>query len=359
VNPLIEVQSLTKKFGDFTAVEDVTFGAEEGKITALLGPSGSGKSTVLRMIAGLETATSGKITMAGKELTHLRVQERRVGFVFQHYALFRHMTVRDNIAFGLSVRKVDKQAQQERVDELLHLVRLEGFDKRYPAQLSGGQRQRVALARALAPKPRVLLLDEPFGALDASVRRDLRGWIQDLHDELGITSLLVTHDQEEALELAHRVVILDQGRIEQTGSPSEVYNEPASPFVAGFVGAANVLQGLVIGGRVQSGDQMITGAAHLSDGSAASAYIRPHDVGISPISMNGNSIRAKVDRIVDLGWTSKVHVTLYDGQMVIAELPNDQIGGIEVGANAYVDLKNAKVFAPTTGRSHSDELASL
>jgi sulfate transport system ATP-binding protein len=359
VNPLIEVQSLTKRFGDFTAVEDVTFGAEEGKITALLGPSGSGKSTVLRMIAGLETATSGKITMAGKELTNLRVQERRVGFVFQHYALFRHMTVRDNIAFGLSVRKVDKQAQQERVDELLHLVRLEGFDKRYPAQLSGGQRQRVALARALAPKPRVLLLDEPFGALDASVRRDLRGWIQDLHDELGITSLLVTHDQEEALELAHRVVILDQGRIEQTGSPSEVYNEPASPFVAGFVGAANVLQGLVIGGRVQSGDQLITGAAHLSDGSAASAYIRPHDVGIFPFSVNGNSIQAKVERIVDLGWTSKVHVTLYDGQTVIAELPNDQIAGIEVGESAYVDLKNAKVFAPTSGGSHSDELASL
>jgi sulfate transport system ATP-binding protein len=360
VNPLIEVQSLTKRFGDFTAVEDVSFGAEEGKITALLGPSGSGKSTVLRMIAGLETATDGRILMGGNELTNLRVQERRVGFVFQHYALFRHMNVRDNIAFGLSVRKVDKDAQRERVDELLHLVRLEGFAKRYPAQLSGGQRQRVALARALAPKPRVLLLDEPFGALDASVRRDLRGWIQDLHEELGITSLLVTHDQEEALELAHRVVILDHGKMEQTGTPSEVYNEPATPFVAGFVGAANVLQGLVIGGRVQSGDQLIKGAAHLSDGAAASAYIRPHDVRISLISVNGNSIQAKVDRVIDLGWTSKVHLTLYDGQTLVAELPNDQLKGLELGGEVFVDLKNAKVFSPLDGgRSTSDELASL
>ncbi|MEA2459852.1 MAG: sulfate/thiosulfate transport system ATP-binding protein [Actinomycetota bacterium] len=360
MKPMIVVENLTKKFGDFVAVEDVTFAAEEGKITALLGPSGSGKSTVLRIIAGLEEATSGRIEAAGTELTRLTVQERRVGFVFQHYALFRHMNVRENIAFGLSVRKESKAAQRSRVDELLQLVRLEAFADRYPSQLSGGQRQRVALARALAPKPRVLLLDEPFGALDASVRRDLRLWIQELHEELGITSLLVTHDQEEALELAHSVVILDHGRIEQVGTPSEVYNQPATPFVAGFVGAANVLEGLVIGGRVQSGDQLITGAGHLSDGSQASAYIRPHDVLVVRGSSNGASIQATVDRVVDLGWTSKVHLTLYDGQTVIAELPNDQILGLAVQDAVFVDLKNAKVFSPPDdGKSRSDELAVL
>jgi sulfate transport system ATP-binding protein len=360
MNVSILVEGLTKKFGDFVAVDDVSFEAQEGKITALLGPSGSGKSTVLRMIAGLEQATSGRIVASGTELTRLAVQERRVGFVFQHYALFRHMTVRENIAFGLAVRKESKADQRTRVDELLHLIRLEAFGDRYPSQLSGGQRQRVALARALAPKPKVLLLDEPFGALDASVRRDLRAWIQDLHEELGITSLLVTHDQEEALELAHSVVILDHGRVEQVGTPGEVYNEPRSPFVAGFVGAANVLDGLVIGGRVQSGDQLITGAQHLSDGSQASAYIRPHDVRVSRGSSDGRSIKATVERVADLGWTSKLHLVLYDGQAVIAELPNDSVLGIAAGDEVYVDLTNAKIFSPTgSSQPRSDELAAL
>jgi sulfate/thiosulfate transport system ATP-binding protein len=218
----IVVENLTKRFGTFEAVTDVSFAAQEGKITALLGPSGSGKSTVLRMIAGLEDPTEGRILIGDSDQTHVTVQERRVGFVFQHYALFRHMTVRENVAFGLAVRKESKAAQRDRVEELLELVHLAPFGNRYPDQLSGGQRQRVALARALAPRPKVLLLDEPFGALDARVRQDLRKWLDELHRELGVTSLLVTHDQEEALELAHQVVVMNEGKVEQVGSPAEV-----------------------------------------------------------------------------------------------------------------------------------------
>ncbi|HKI28355.1 MAG TPA: sulfate ABC transporter ATP-binding protein, partial [Actinomycetota bacterium] len=231
----IRVEHLWKRFGEFEAVRDVTFTADAGSITALLGPSGSGKSTVLRMIAGLEEPTAGRIWIEGEEHTFKTVQERRVGFVFQHFALFRHMTVSENVAFGLSVRKQPKTQQRARVQDLLELVQLTGFRDRYPDQLSGGQRQRVALARALAPQPKVLLLDEPFGALDARVRQELRRWLDDLHRELGVTSLLVTHDQDEALELANRIVVMHEGRVEQVGSPDEVYDEPATPFVAGFV----------------------------------------------------------------------------------------------------------------------------
>src|SRR5829696_5918970 len=249
----IEVRDLTKSFGTFRAVDNVSFEATEGAITALLGPSGSGKSTVLRMIAGLERPDSGSIVVEGQELTHASVQDRRLGFVFQHYALFRHMSVRRNVAFGLKVRGVDKAAQRRRVDELLELVGLGPFAERYPDQLSGGQRQRVALARALAPRPSVLLLDEPFGALDAKVRQDLRRWLDELHRELGVTSLLVTHDQEEALELANQVVVMHEGRVEQAGSPADVYEEPATAFVAGFVGAANVLHGSVVDGHIHLG----------------------------------------------------------------------------------------------------------
>src|SRR5437764_263169 len=233
----IVVEHLTKEFGSFTAVDDISFHAEDGRVTALLGPSGSGKSTVLRMIAGLERPSGGRIAIAGEDQTEASVQERRVGFVFQHYALFRHMSVRDNVAFGLNVRKVGKDEMGRRVDELLELVHLAPFADRYPHHLSGGQRQRVALARALAPRPKVLLLDEPFGALDARVRQDLRLWLDELHRELGVTSLLVTHDQEEALELANEVVVMNDGRIEQRGTPEQIYNEPETPFVAGFVGA--------------------------------------------------------------------------------------------------------------------------
>src|SRR6266516_3426277 len=262
----IVVQGLWKRFGSFDAVKDVGFEAEDGKITALLGPSGSGKSTVLRMIAGLERPDAGRIWVGGEEQTSKSVQERRFGFVFQHYALFRHMTVRRNVAFGLSVRRESKAAQRNRVDELLDLVGLAPFANRYPDQLSGGQRQRVALARALAPQPRLLLLDEPFGALDARVRQELRRWLDDLHRELGVTSLLVTHDQEEALELANEVVVMHLGRVEQIGTPDEIYNSPVSPFVAGFIGAANVIAGSVRDGHLVFGDHALPGAHELNDG---------------------------------------------------------------------------------------------
>jgi sulfate transport system ATP-binding protein len=342
--PAIRVQGLTKRFGDFVAVEDVTFDAAEGKITALLGPSGSGKSTVLRMIAGLETPTAGRIWIEDDETTFKSVQERRVGFVFQHYALFRHMTVEQNVAFGLAVRKESKAQQTKRVEELLNLVMLLPFRDRYPDQLSGGQRQRVALARALAPRPRVLLLDEPFGALDARVRQDLRHWLDDLHRELGVTSLLVTHDQDEALELANEVVVMHEGRIQQVGTPTQIYNEPETAFVAGFVGSANVLQGRVSGGHVQFGDHRVAGADHLEEGAAARAFVRPHDVRLSVPNGERDSVEARIDRISTLGWLSRVMLRLNDGQVIVAELPNDDLVDLAVGSPVHVDLRRAKAF---------------
>jgi sulfate transport system ATP-binding protein len=353
----IEVRDLTKRFGEFEAVRNVTFVAPEGAITAILGPSGSGKSTVLRMIAGLERPSDGRIWIAGEESTYSSAQERRIGMVFQHYALFRHMTVAQNVAFGLAVRKEPKPQVRKRVDELLHLVQLTPFATRYPDQLSGGQRQRVALARALAPAPKVLLLDEPFGALDARVRQELRKWLDEIHRELGITSLLVTHDQEEALELAHQVIVMHEGKIEQVGTTQEIYNEPATPFVASFVGAANVIRGLVISGRVQFGEQQLEGATHLAEGAAAHAYIRPHDVLVSRTSVDGAS-PGIVDRINDLGWISKVHLSLPDGQEVVAHVPNDRLIDVTDGSRVFVDLRNAKVFAPEGSQPGlSDELA--
>jgi sulfate/thiosulfate transport system ATP-binding protein len=341
----IVVENLTKSFGAFQAVKDVSFEAVDGKITALLGPSGSGKSTVLRIIAGLERADAGSITLDGEDQTLTSVQERRVGFVFQHYALFRHMTVRQNVAFGLSVRKEPKAALMKRVNELLDLVQLAPFANRFPHNLSGGQRQRVALARALAPRPKVLLLDEPFGALDARVRQDLRHWLDELHRELGVTSLLVTHDQEEALELAHRVVVMHEGRVEQVGSPDEVYNEPATPFVAGFVGAANVIEGRVLGGRVRFGAETLWDVDHLDEGTGAHAYIRPHDVRVSATRTEGLSVLATLERTNNLGWMSKLHLRLPDGQSVIAHIPNEELPGVQPGESVFIDLRNAKIFA--------------
>jgi sulfate/thiosulfate transport system ATP-binding protein len=356
----ITVDALNKSFGDFKAVSDVSFAAPEGQITALLGPSGSGKSTVLRIIAGLESPTSGRVVIEGEEQTFKTVQERRVGFVFQHYALFRHMTVRENIAFGLKVRKEPKPSITSRVDELLHLVQLDPFANRYPDQLSGGQRQRVALARALAPRPKVLLLDEPFGALDARVRQGLRRWLDDLHRELGVTSLLVTHDQEEALELASNVVVMHEGRVEQIGTPDEIYDHPATPFIAGFVGAANVLRGIVINGRVQFGEELVAGAEHLSDGSAAEAYVRTHDLKITREAPGGLACRVRVDRISNLGWMSKLQLKLQDGQVLTAHLPNEELDGLSSGEHVFVDLHNAKVFSPDGAHGGvSDELAAV
>jgi sulfate transport system ATP-binding protein len=339
----IVVQDLDKHFGSFQAVKEVSFQAEGGKITALLGPSGSGKSTVLRMIAGLERPDAGRIWVDGEEQTSKRPQERRLGFVFQHYALFRHMTVRQNVAFGLAVRKAPKSEQRARVGELLDLVGLGPFLDRYPDQLSGGQRQRVALARALAPRPKVLLLDEPFGALDARVRQELRRWLDDLHRELGVTSLLVTHDQEEALELAGEVVVMRQGGVEQIGSPEEIYNKPSTPFVAAFVGASNVLRGTIWEGHVHFGRSAVSGAYSFDDGLEAQAYVRPHDVRITR-QAGDMSFEVKVERRTNLGWMSKLVLRLEDGQMLVAELPNEEIEGFRAGDRVFADLRNAKVF---------------
>ena len=343
----IEVENLTKSFGAFRAVDGVTFEAQDGKITTLLGPSGSGKSTVLRMIAGLERPDAGRITLAGEDQTESSVQERRVGFVFQHYALFRHMTVRQNVVFGLKVRREQNGRILERVEELLELVHLTPFADRYPNNLSGGQRQRVALARALAPRPKVLLLDEPFGSLDARVRQDLRHWLDELHRELGVTSLLVTHDQEEALELAHQVVVMHQGHTEQIGTPEEIYNQPATPFVAGFVGAANVLEGRIRDGRLMFGEQLVLSGESIDgidDGASARAYIRPHDVRVAHHPENGNSVPAVLERVNNLGWMSKLHLDLSDGQAIIAHVRNEELGPYEPGERIWVDLRNAKIF---------------
>ncbi|MFM9100151.1 MAG: sulfate/molybdate ABC transporter ATP-binding protein, partial [Cyanobium sp.] len=235
----IRVAGVCKEFGSFRAVDNVSLDVDTGSLVALLGPSGSGKSTLLRLIAGLEDADAGRVWITGEEATTRSVQERQVGFVFQHFALFKHRTVRQNVGFGLELRGWKHDAIRRRVDELLELVQLQGFGNRYPSQLSGGQRQRVALARALAVQPRVLLLDEPFSALDAKVRKELRAWLRNLHDEMHVTTVIVTHDQEEAMEVADRIVVMNEGRVEQIGTPAEIYDQPASPFVMSFVGAVN------------------------------------------------------------------------------------------------------------------------
>ncbi|HEV7270334.1 sulfate/molybdate ABC transporter ATP-binding protein [Pseudoxanthomonas sp.] len=277
----IRIEHLGKRFGDFAALDDVSLEIRQGELLALLGPSGSGKTTLLRVIAGLEHADRGRVLFDGEDATRLSVQARRAGFVFQHYALFRHLTVEENIAFGLRVRKgrdrVPDATIRARVAELLSLVQLDGFGARYPSQLSGGQRQRVALARALAIEPRVLLLDEPFGALDAQVRRDLRRWLRELHDRTGLTTIFVTHDQEEALELADRVAILNRGRIEQLGSPADAYDVPASPFVYSFVGAVNRVPGHWQEGSLQVGGLPLQPHGHAGEGDAE-VYVRPEDL---------------------------------------------------------------------------------
>ena len=355
----IVVEGLEKRFGAFHAVRDVSFHARDGEITALLGPSGSGKSTVLRMIAGLERPESGRIWIEGEEQTSKTPQERRLGFVFQHYALFRHMTVRGNVAFGLAVRHAGRDEQRARVDELLDLVGLTGFADRYPDQLSGGQRQRVALARALAPRPKVLLLDEPFGALDARVRLELRRWLDGLHRELGITSLLVTHDQDEALELANQVILMHEGRLEQAGTSDDIYNRPATPFVAGFVGASNVLQGAVWDGHLHFGRSAVAGADHLPDGDDAYAYVRPHDIRVTN-DPGELSFPVTLERRTNLGWLSKLTLRLHDGQVLIGEVPNEDLDPVSFARPVFVDLRNAKVFGdPAAEPTHPSRMAAV
>ncbi len=297
----IEVQNLSKRYGSFQAVQDVSFEVVAGQLVALLGPSGSGKSTILRIIAGLESADTGSVVLTGEDATRLPVQERGVGFVFQHYALFRHMTVRDNIAFGLKVRKLPKAVIKARVSELLDLVQLAGYAGRYPSQLSGGQRQRVALARALAPRPKVLLLDEPFGALDAKVRDELRAWLRKLHDEVHVTSLFVTHDQREAFEVADQVVVLNEGRVQQVGPPQELYEHPTSPFVARFLGQVNILPLDTIQCASRSGAQHPFLASDLSSHCDAHIYVRPHDLEVARVR-NGHPCWRRSCRAGHAAW---------------------------------------------------------
>lgn len=330
----ILVENVSKQFGSFQAVEQVNLEIKSGTLVALLGPSGSGKSTLLRLIAGLETPDIGNIWITGKNATHQSVQDRQIGFVFQHYALFKHLTVRKNIAFGLEIRKTPPAKVKARVEELLALIHLEGMGNRYPSQLSGGQRQRVALARALAVQPQVLLLDEPFGALDAKVRKDLRAWLRRLHDEVHVTTVFVTHDQEEAMEVADEIVVMNKGRVEQVGTPAEIYDNPASAFVMSFIGPVNVLP---------SSSQIFQDNGF--DSANPEIFLRPHDVVVER-TPNGASVPATVTRVIHLGWEIQVELTLADGQVVIAHLARERFDELklEPQQQVYVKPKDAKAF---------------
>ncbi|WP_088892611.1 sulfate/molybdate ABC transporter ATP-binding protein [Leptolyngbya ohadii] len=330
----IVVEQVSKGFGDFQAVNDVSLEIKTGSLVALLGPSGSGKSTLLRLIAGLEMPDSGRVLLTGRDATYQSVQERNIGFVFQHYALFKHMTVRKNIAFGLEIQKYPKDKIKHRVDELLELVQLGGLGDRYPSQLSGGQRQRVALARALAVEPKVLLLDEPFGALDARVRKDLRAWLRRLHDEVHVTTVFVTHDQEEAMEVADEIVVMNNGKIEQVGTPAQIYDNPASAFVMSFIGPVNVLPST---SRIFE--------ANGFDSPHPEVFLRPQDVLIE-VQQNGNATPARVSRIIHLGWEIQAELTLDDGQVVTAHLTRERFDELNLSPSqrVYVKPKEAKAF---------------
>jgi sulfate/thiosulfate transport system ATP-binding protein len=330
----IVVENVSKNFGSFKAVDRVSLEIKSGSLVALLGPSGSGKSTLLRLISGLEVPDSGRIMLTGKDATHQSVQERNIGFVFQHYALFKHMTVRQNIAFGLEIRKVAKAKVKRRVEELLELVQLGGLGDRYPSQLSGGQRQRVALARALAPEPEVLLLDEPFGALDAKVRKDLRAWLRRLHDEVHVTTVFVTHDQEEAMEVSDEIVVMNKGRVEQVGTPADVYDHPATAFVMSFIGPVNVLPS---SSRIFQGNGF--------DSAHPEMFLRPQDVLIDT-TPNGTTVAARVSRLIHLGWEIQAELTLDDGQVVTAHLTRERFDELQLEPQqkVYVKPKDARSF---------------
>jgi sulfate/thiosulfate transport system ATP-binding protein len=315
----IVVQGASKAFGGFEALKDVSIEVAGGSLTALLGPSGSGKSTLLRVIAGLEAPDEGTVHFGERDVTGVPPQKRGVGFCFQHYAAFTHMTVRQNVAFGLRVRRRPKDETRARVEELLRLVQLEGLGDRYPSQLSGGQRQRMALARALAVDPEVLLLDEPFGALDARVRSELREWLRRLHDEVHVTTILVTHDQEEAMEVADRIAVMDAGRIVQVGSPREIYEQPASEFVMSFVGHVNRL---------------------------GEAWVRPHDIQIA-LHPNGITRQATIERLVHLGFEVRVELEEPDGSRLWAQVTRDDADelGLERGREVFLHPTRERVFA--------------
>jgi sulfate transport system ATP-binding protein len=315
----IEARNVSKHFGDFAALDDVSVTVGDGALMALLGPSGSGKSTLLRIIAGLETPDTGEVVIGGDSVTDTPARSRGVGFVFQHYAPFKHMTVYNNVAFGLSVRKRPKAEIEARVKELLGLVRLDGLAERYPSQLSGGQLQRMALARALAVQPKVLLLDEPFGALDAQVRGELREWLRRLHEEIHVTTIFVTHDQEEAMEVAEQIVVMNAGKIEQTGTPRELYESPSNEFVMSFIGPVNRI-----------GD----------------AFVRPHDVQILAED-DGSGTEALIKRVVHLGFEVRVELTLPEGREIWAQVTRDEAQQLELseGQILTVRLPQPRIFA--------------
>jgi sulfate/thiosulfate transport system ATP-binding protein len=345
----IRVEHLSKRFGAFVAVDDVSFDVRTGELVALLGPSGGGKSTILRVIAGLESADAGTVHFERGPVDHLHARERQVGFVFQHYALFRHMSVAENVAFGLRVRDVPRAERGRRVEELLRLVGLQGLGDRAPAQLSGGQRQRVALARALAPEPRLLLLDEPFAAVDAKVREELRQWLRRLHDDVGVTSVFVTHDQQEAFAVADRVLVINRGRLEQAGTPLEILDHPATEFVACFVGETNVLDAVVRSGRAVVGPLAVPADA-LPDGAEARLVIRSYDIKF----WDADDGVATVLRVLPMGDRVKVDVTVHGAGPLSAQFPrrSSLLRGIEPGRRCAVDVTRAHVYprASSEGR---------
>lgn len=360
----IQIQGINKQFGSFAALENINLTIAEGELVALLGPSGSGKTTLLRIIAGLEHPTSGSILFGGEDLIGQSVRERQVGFVFQHYALFRHMRVLDNVAFGLRVKRRHERRSQseirERVMRLLSLVQLEPFANRYPSQLSGGQRQRVALARALAIEPRVLLLDEPFGALDAKVRKELRRWLRGLHDEMNLTSVFVTHDQEEALELADRVVVMDHGQVEQIGPPSDVYEHPATAFTYEFLGNVNRFDCRIRDGKASFLIGEITVPDSLGD--PAVAYVRPHDIEIfAGRVMSGEP--GAVRYISAAGPLAKVEVAVgkADNRLIEVEISRPHLHhlNLKVGQTVYVRARKARVFSLAENQQTSGEALSV
>jgi sulfate transport system ATP-binding protein len=345
----ISVQNLSKRFGDFVALKNVSLEVPSNSLTALLGPSGSGKTTLLRIISGLDTPDVGTIHFRNEDVTDVSARDREVGFVFQHYALFRHMTVFENIAFGLRVRRVANTEVRDRVNELLHLVRLEGLGLRYPSELSGGQRQRVALARALAVKPRMLLLDEPFGALDAKVRQELRTWLRKLHEEMHVTTVFVTHDQEEAFEMADQVVVMSQGRIEQTGTPQAVFDNPATSFVMDFLGNVNVFHGRVQSGRVQLGPFSLQYDDYQHDEPRdATAYVRPHELDLDR-APSQSSLLGTIRQINPAGSVLKVRVAIEEfGIELNVDVTHIRAKSLNLKQHdaIYVHPRSVRVFMP-------------
>lgn len=348
----IKICNITKKFGDFTALKNIRLEVPSGELVALLGPSGSGKTTLLRIVAGLETPDEGSVLFFGEDANNQHVKDRKVGFVFQHYALFRHMSVFENVAFGLRVCPKKERPSEEKirakVHELLKLVQLERLGPRFPSQLSGGQRQRIALARALAVEPKVLLLDEPFGSLDAKVRKELRQWLRHLHDEIHITSIFVTHDQEEALEVADRIVVMNEGKIEQVGTPEEVYQHPKNPFVYNFLGNVNLFHGRVEDGAAYI-ENMSTELPNVlsSDAKSTMIYIRPHLLDISREGKSANSFKGTVKHINPAGPLVRVELMSEWGTLVYVELTQERYRALNLkcGEDVYIQPKEMKFFS--------------